>query len=695
MMQITRILCGMLFAALMTACGGGGGSAGTVPGVTTPTPTPTITMDIVNAAGVATSTISSTTTTFARATVLDAQGAKVVGAVVAFTDDSGLLAFSPSTGTALTDANGVATLQILPASATAGGAGVLHADASVGTAAAKQGAISFQVPQAVSGTPTARVADFALLLDRSSLQNGGTETVKLTVVTVDSSNNIVAGANVTVSTDAHSVFIPGSTATNAQGQYTGQIGFGVDKADRQIVATVTVNGLTKTAAFKVIGSKITLQSVPAAPTPGQAAAVTAILVDSASNPIPGISLKFGGTITELQNQTVTTDLSGSASKAYLAPGVAGAYTITASGSGVTSSEYQLQVFSSAVPAASVPAGSTPSLSASPNVLAVNSPGSSTSKSTLRFLFVDSLTQPIKNVRVRFVDMTTGLAVVGSSISSGTSTLYTDASGIVTAEYIAGQNSSPTNGVTIKACYSATDFTTSSGCPAGAAYVTASLTIAGQALAVSIGDDNVLGKGLGTYIKRFAVTVADSAGRAVPNAPVDISVDLTHYGKGEYVFGYVAGGLFVSPLSVVPQNPQDPREDYPSATTVPSVLPERVWCANQDVNRNGIVDNQDILTGAILDSNGQVVLLPRKSDLIISYEDSAVTSTNASGVLVIKVEYSQRFATWLAYKVRVTANVQGSQGMAERLFVTSFLEDDKKNGSFLDAPYGFNSCATPN
>jgi hypothetical protein len=88
-------------------------------------------------------------------------------------------------------------------------------------------------------------------------------------------------------------------------------------------------------------------------------------------------------------------------------------------------------------------------------------------------------------------------------------------------------------------------------------------------------------------------------------------------------------------------------------------------------------------------------LPRKSDLIVSYNDPSVTTTNASGILQIKVEYSQRFATWLAYKVRVTANVAGSQGMAERLFVTSFIDGDDKNGSFLLPPYGFKACATPN
>ncbi len=536
-------------------------------------------------------------------------------------------------------------------------------------------------------TPVSQVADFAVLLDKSTLSNAGTATAKLTVIAVDANNNVVAGAPVSVSTDAGSIFTPGSSVTNAQGQFTGQIGIGPDKSDREITATVTVNGKSKTTAIKVIGSKITMQATPSAPTPGQTATLTATVLDSGGNPVVGIPVKLGGTVPGLQNQTVTTDFNGVATAAFAAPTAPGVYTISASGSGVTASDYQLQVFSSSVPVANIPAGAVPSLSASPNVLAVNAPGSTSSKSTLRFLFLDAANNPIQNVRVRFADATTGLAAVGASIANA-GTLYTDASGTVTTQYTAGQNTSPTNGVTVKACYSANDLP-GTGCPAGAAFVTASMTVAGQALAISIGDDNVLEPSSGTYIKRFAVTVADSAGRAVPNASVDISVDLTHYGKGNFNAPYMSGTTTVSDLSVVPL---DLNAAYPSATTVPSVKGERVWCANEDHNRNGSVDPLENLNQS-RDANGAETLEPRKSDLLVSYDGA--TTTNANGLLIIKVQYSQRFGTWLAYRVRVTANVAGSQGMAERLFITDVLAIDVPNGSFLEAPYGFGSCSMPN
>jgi hypothetical protein len=704
-MYMIRMFAGLLLAATLSACGGGGGNPGTPTtggggsGGNGGTLAPAVTLQLVDTAGQPTTTIANAQPSFARATVLDGNGAAVAGTVVTFTGDAALVRFVPASGTALTDANGVASIQILPAGSSSAGAGVLKADATVGGAAAKSGTTSFQVPQGSADPATAKVANFVLLLDRSTLSNSGTVTAKVTAIAVDANNNVVPGATVSVSSNSNTVFTPGATVTDSQGQFTGQLGIGGDKSNRQVLVTAVINGLTKQTSLQITGTQLKVQAVPSAPSPGQATTLTVSAADAAGNPIAGVPITLGGTVSALQGVRFTTGLDGTASTTFAAPTTAGSYTINASGYGVSSADYQVQVFSTAVPAAVIPAGATPSLSASPNVLSTNAPASNTSRSTLRFLFLDSSNKPVQNVRVRFDDITTGLPAVGASISSGTSTLYTDASGSVTAQYIAGQNSSPTNGVTVQACYSATDFPANFDpltCPNP---IVATLTVAGQALAVSIGDDNLLERGAGTYIKRFAVTVADSAGRAVANAPVDISVDLTHFGKGNFSAPYLSGGAAIDPLAAVP--PNVPAQAYPQLggsdprlSVDPISTQQRVWCANEDLNRNGNVDPGENLDGSV-DSNGQPTLDPRKSDLIVSYDNPTVTTTNASGILIIKVEYSQRFATWLAYKVRVTANVSGSQGMAERLFVTSFIKGDDTNGSFLSPPYGFHACQTPN
>ncbi len=544
-----------------------------------------------------------------------------------------------------------------------------------------------------AGSPEApsAVANFYVYADKTTINNSGADTATVKVVTVDANNNVVANAAVAVSTDQNSVFTPTAGAvTDAAGTYSGSVSNGADKSDRDITVSVTVNGIQKQTSLRVSGSKLTLQADPANPLPGQSVNLTATLLDSSGNPIAGAPINLSGTVPELQGQVLTTSAAGVATKTFVAPAAVGVYAVSASGSGVNSPDYQIQVFpvAGAVPVAVIPSGSAPSLSASPNVLSTNTPGSTTNRSTLRLLFLDNTNSPVPNVRVRFDDMTTGVPRVGASLSTGTQTSYTDSSGVVTSQYIPGPNSSPTNGVSVRACYSATDFSSTTDCPAS---VSMSLTVAGHALAVSIGNDNLLTKGSGTYIKTFTVTVADSAGRAVAGAPIDISVDLTHYGKGAYGDPYRnAAGVAISNLSAIPAALTD---SYPSDSANPAMRSERVWCANEDTNRNGSVDPGENRNGST-DSTNQPTLEPRKSDLLIRYADPSVTTTNASGILLVTVEYSQRMATWLTYRIRATANVAGSQGLAERLFVTTFVEGDETNGSFLLPPYGSDSCLSP-
>jgi len=97
-----------------------------VVGVVAPT-VPTATMTLVNSAGAASNALSSATPLTARTTVRDKDNKPVANALVSFTADNTLVAFSPSAGTALTDANGVAEVTMRPASLSASGAGTVSA----------------------------------------------------------------------------------------------------------------------------------------------------------------------------------------------------------------------------------------------------------------------------------------------------------------------------------------------------------------------------------------------------------------------------------------------------------------------------------------------------------------------------------------------------------------------------------------
>jgi hypothetical protein len=150
MTQFMRMVGGLALAALMTACGGGGGSPGTttsgtgttpsgtgttttVTGTTTAAATPTVILRLVNSAG---STVSNNAVTagsivYAQATVKDAAGVPVANKLVVFVSGSNLVGFQPVTGQVLTDSSGVAKVQLVPTSLTAAGAETLTVNSTV------------------------------------------------------------------------------------------------------------------------------------------------------------------------------------------------------------------------------------------------------------------------------------------------------------------------------------------------------------------------------------------------------------------------------------------------------------------------------------------------------------------------------------------------------------------------------------
>lgn len=509
-------------------------------------------------------------------------------------------------------------------------------------------------------TADARVASFVYQLDKNSVSNSGGDKVTLIVTTLDNGNNPVSGATATVAVDS-GVYTPTSTTTNDAGQITGTITVGGDKANRNITAKITAGGKTSTVVIPVVGSKLALTPVPAVVAPGGSISVSVKATDVNDTPISNAPVKLSGTLGF--NQTITTDSAGNALATLpTAPVNAGSYTINAAGLGVNATR-DVQVISlngGSIPVAIGPI-SAANLNISPNTIAPNPVGVVTSVARLRAVFQNALNQAIPNVRVRFVIAEPGLGS-GEKISTGTSIVYADASGVASADYISGTRSSPTDGVKIIACYALDDATlatnppTGQACPANAGQALATLTVGTQPLNVTIGTNNLLEKGAFelTYIKKFDIAVADSAGNAVPNAVISASVDLVNYGKGRYT-----------------------TEKTQTVATI---------CANEDKNRNGFLD-----AGEDFNNNGS--LEPRKADIILSFGQSNVTGAN--GRMVVQIEYPQNVATWLAYTIKVTTNVAGSEGTITRAFITDFIEGDEKNGSFLTSPYGVQPfCSDP-
>ena len=268
MTRYSKLLAAFFIAAMLGACGGGGGSPGTIMtgtgsvAIAIPAPGPTaLVADMAIYTDKTTIANSGTDKVTVTVIAVNASRNALPGATVTVSTDKNSI-FAPA-GTA-TDATGTysgaltigsdRTNRLITITATANGI-------------TKQ--ITVQVADIASTGPApVSVADFALLTDKSSITNNGTDVAVLTVVTVDANRNVVAGAAVSVAVGQNAIFTPTSITnlTNAAGIFTGTVSSGSDKTFRTIIIQVTVNGVVKQITLDVVPPVVVIPTTPGAAT---------------------------------------------------------------------------------------------------------------------------------------------------------------------------------------------------------------------------------------------------------------------------------------------------------------------------------------------------------------------------------------------------------------------------------------------
>ncbi len=476
-------------------------------------------------------------------------------------------------------------------------------------------------------TPKPTASDISLTLSKTTLSNSGTDVVVATVTAVDSNRNTVSGIPVTLSVDNDATIAVSGTVTDDQGVVTGRIGIGSSRANRTLLVKAVSGSLTREISLQVTGAKVTATAVPAVLAPSAAGIIQYRVVDASGNPLSDVGITITGPGGVQSNNR--TGNSGDFEYRYLAPATTGNLDIRASSSGV---ELVTTVVVLAGPGAIPPV--TPdsvrsaSVSANPRVVAVNSTTTSTNRAEVRALFVGSSNSPILNVRVRF-DLDGDRSSIGGTFNTGDSIVYSNASGVASTAYIPGALGSPTDGVTIRACWDYVDFAAGS-CPR---QTTTTLTVIADALSVSIGTDELILAPDLVYVKRFVVQVNDSSGLAKPDTLVSPLLDLPAYLKGFYTF---AGGIWVQTV------------------TTPA------GCENEDVNRNGVLEVYS--NGDKEDANANGQLDPRKADVTVAFEGS--NRTNASGQVILRLTYPRNVGSWVYFDLKVAAaGVSGTEGRA--------------------------------
>ena len=604
---------------------------------------------------------------------------------------------------------------IAPIGTATGATGVMSAVVGIGGSpslrtiivTASAGGLTRTATLAVTTSPVAIspvAADLALSLSASTINNSGSGVIVATATAVDSGRRALVGIPVNFSVDSNAVVIPGSLKTDASGVVTANVNIGADRTNRVITVTASSGTITKSLPLAVTGAKLSASLSPVVNAGSTGNSVAYKLLDSSGLAMPGqaISITAGG----LPSVAGVTDINGAFAYSYTAPAAPGSLTLLATAAGDALSSTVAVLVTGTVPVAStVPLSA--SLTPSPSVIAVNTVGSVTNQVQLRALFVGPGNAPIQNIRVRF-DLAGNASSSDGVVSYVGSYAYSDASGVARGTFTPGQISSPTDGVTVRACWDLIDFAAGT-CPNA---VSSTLTVASEALSISIRTDNTVGSGAAglTYIKQYVVMVVDSAGRARAGALITPSVDLPSYYKGVYNFNPVSN-LWEQSIALAST------EAYQFNTVTrawgllaPTAQPS---CPNEDVNRNGVREatayDATVAAPALAargeDLNWNGSLDPRKADVAVSVVGSA--TTDASGLAIVQIEYGKNLASWVDFVITVTATgISGTEaraqysgllyGVGNLPFLAKDITDKTVPPAFVVSPYGRASvCTNPN
>ncbi len=512
------------------------------------------------------------------------------------------------------------------------------------------------------GGTASTAADLVLEPSATQIPNTGAASVTLTITAVDDKRVAVAGAAVSVQADNEGVLTQNAAVTDATGRVQATLTIGSNRTNRVITLSVSSGSASRTQQIQVTGTRITTTLVPAVVAPSTAAQVQYRVVDQGGNPMAGQPITISAPGLTPASASGTTGSNGDYTFNYTSAAAAGNYPVAVTVGGLSETQTVVVQGAASVPPVTATITSA-TVSANPSVVGVNAVGSTTNRTEIRALFLGSNNQPVPNVRVRF-DLAGDANSIGGSFSTGNVTLYSDANGIVTTAYIPGTRSSPTNGVTVRACYGTTDTDPNLLSCASTNRATRTLTVVSEPLGVSVGTNELIVVEELTYTKRLLVTVADSAGNAMADVGLSVSLDLPQYRKG---FWTVLGTRWAL-----------------NQTSPP--------CINEDANRNGVLESGE-------DFNGNGRLDPGRSDVLVRLVNPR---TLANGTAVVEITYAKNFASWVDAWVTVSASgVSGTEGRATFVLAPVPVESAAVNNittppAFVTSPYGTaTTCSNPN
>lgn len=394
----------------------------------------------------------------------------------------------------------------------------------------------------------------------------------------------------------------------------------------------------------------------------------------------GKLITFASSRGTLSGSTATTDAAGSASVSVSSPLSSGPAIITASGPGGTPAA-TLNVVFVATAASSVTVQAVPSTIQ----ITTTSASQTTNSSTITAVVRDAAGNLVKNAGVNFS--------IAADPSGGTLTAarsITDVSGSASVTYVAGNISSPQNGVKIAATVSDVNATA----PGVSVTNTTALTVTGQSLFVRLGTEFTVDSSPPLNIKKYFAIVTDSGGHPVSGTEVRFVLRPGHYEKGTYsaavpdstitttdpvtgtVTTFTTKGIARQFVSITCDNEDT---DFSGINNSEDLNRNNKLDPGEDINGNGVLDyNKDVNQNGQLDPGG-----------IASVSPSA--TTDANGIATASITYPKSHATWVEVTLEARTGVAGNDPPALATFVLPGLIDDYNFGGPASlgstSPYG--------
>nr|WP_136249503.1 Ig-like domain-containing protein [Ningiella ruwaisensis] len=719
MKQLTRLIWLFSFTWLLVACGGGGSlqrgdtiDSGDQPPPSSSAPVMDLSIELFNSAGEVSTELSDGAPLTVRVTVTEDGSPKSNELVTFSLSQSDLAEFGNDTGTALTNAEGVAEINLLVGSLS--GSGTVSASIA-GDVSKSAGFVS-------SGLVQLAPSSLELFASAIQMASSGSDEIEIIAVVKSEQNILLPDVTVNFAASSGASLSVVNPQTANDGTARALLSTANNPENRVITVTATSGALQETVSINVTGTEVNING-PSSVILNDSAPITLVLSDSDGNGIGGQTIDLSASAGQLDNIAPVTNSNGQVTVNYTAT-QSGSATISASALNstntfnvnvqqddfsfvalpteglalntpheiqvrwfknnsafangdvtVTTSRGEVSVGGVATNRATTDANgiatfTVTSAFAGPASVSAVGTDSSNSQVTARGR-IEFVAQNVDSV---FVDATPDLIGPEGQTSTITAVVRDEDGNLVKGKTVnfrlfadsTGGSVSPNSAITDSNGIASTVYTSSAvssqdgvTIEAEADGITAltSLTVGDRAFDISIGTGNIIeSPDNATYKKDFAIFVSDAAGRPIRDAQLTATSTpplANAYTKGFWVW-------------------LDEERTWAAVGTV--------TCPSEDVNGNGRLDAGE-------DTNGDGQLTPGNV-AVVSFIDG-VTRTDANGQANISLRYARQYGAWVRTIVSVSGQSSGTESSEQQTFglVPSAADLSQENVSPPANPFG--------